>query len=372
LRMARTLFDSRMAHMTIQDNPNAESHTWNEILSEGVVWQSVIEEMRGSREVETILGEIREKREWIFVGCGTSFYLAESAAVSWTLLTGQPARAIPSSEVLLFPQLLQAQGRDLQAVVISRSGRTSEAVRAAQTLKHDLQIPTVGITCAQGSELERACERTIVLRAADEQSTVMTRSFTSMLLSLQILAARRAQNLRFIDTLRTMAEKFAPRIRVIADQMEAFVGQHLFADYVFLGQGPFHGIAREAALKVMEMSCSYSQFFHALEFRHGPKAIVSPATCLTFFLSDTAQKAETEVLSEMKDLGGVILAICNRANAEIRRSSDLIVEIDEPGNELALLAPFIVPCQLLGFFTGLRKGLNPDQPKNLTRVVILD
>lgn len=358
--------------MTINENQHANSHTWNEILSQGTVWQSVIDDVAGSRVIETILAESHSKREWIFMGCGTSFYLAEAAAISWTLLTGEPARAIPASEVLLFPKLLQAEGRDIQAVVISRSGHTSEVVRAANVLKHDLQIPTVGITCAQRSELEGACDRSIVLRAADEQSTVMTRSFTSMLLSLQILAARRAANVRFIDTLRAMAERFAPRICVLASQIEAFVARHAFADYAFLGQGPFHGIAREAALKVMEMSCSYSQFFHAFEFRHGPKAIVSPATCLTFLLSDTAQQAETEVLSEMKDLGGVILAICNRATAEIRRSSDLVIEIEITGDQLALLAPLTVPCQLLGFFTGLRKGLNPDQPKNLTRVVTLD
>jgi glucosamine--fructose-6-phosphate aminotransferase (isomerizing) len=154
--------------------------------------------------------------------------------------------------------------------------------------------------------------------------------------------------------------------------MESFVAQHSFADYIFLGQGPFHGIAREAALKVMEMSCSYSQFFHALEFRHGPKAIVSPATCLTFFLSDSAQEAETEVLEEMKELGGVTVTVCNRANADIRRASDLVIELGLDGSELIRLAPSIVPCQLLGYFSGLAKGLNPDQPKNLTRVVLLD
>jgi glucosamine 6-phosphate synthetase-like amidotransferase/phosphosugar isomerase protein len=46
--------------------------------------------------------------------------------------------------------------------------------------------------------------------------------------------------------------------------------------------------------------------------------------------------------------------------------------VDFQGDEISLLAPFVVPCQLMGFFTGLQKGLNPDQPKNLTRVVILD
>ncbi len=359
--------------MTIQKARHTDSHTWNEILSQGGVWQTVLDESRVSPVIAKILEKSSRKRAFLFIGCGTSFYLAEAAAISWTLLTGQPARAIPASEVLLFPKLIQAEGSDLQAVVISRSGRTSEAVRAASVLRQELRVPTVGITCqAENSELEQACEATIKLGAADEQSTVMTRSFTSMLLCLQVVAARRTGNSQFVDSLRAMAETFESRIPGIAQQMEAFAGQHTFADYAFLGQGPFHGLAREAALKVMEMSCSYSQFFHALEFRHGPKAIVSPATCLTFLLSESAGKAEAEVLEEMKELGGVTVAICNRANGEIRHASDLVVELGLDGHELAFLVPSIVPCQLLGYFTAMTKGLNPDKPKNLSRVVILD
>ena len=358
--------------MTINEKQYSQSDTWKEILSQGSVWQSVLEELRTGAMLEGILASSSKKRTWVFIGCGTSFYLAEAAAMSWTLLTGLPARAIPASEVLLFPHLLQAEGAELQAVVISRSGRTSEAVRAATALKKDLRIPTVGITCAQNSELQQASDSSIVLRAADEKSTVMTRSFTAMLLGLQALAASRAGNQQFLKELRAMAEQFTPRIRALAGEVETFVARQSFGDYVFLGQGPFHGIAREAALQEMELSSSFSHFFLALEFRHGPKSIVSPVTCLTFFLSDSAQEEEAEVLSEMKELGGVIIAVCNRANAAIRRACDLVVELDFPGNELALLAPYTVPGQLLGFFTGLRKGLNPDQPKNLTRVVILD
>ncbi len=349
-----------------------QSYTWKEILSEGTVWEQVLQELSGNAVIDSILTQGFKRREWIFVGCGTSYYLAEAAAYSWTLLTGEPARALPGSEVLLFPRIVQAEGAGIQAVVISRSGKTSEAVRAAGVLRRELNVPTIGITCAEGSELEKACEMTIVLRVADEQSTVMTRSFTSMLIALQYLAARHAKNQPFIADLRKMAEHLAPRIPSISEQMEEFVRTHTFTDYVFLGQGAMHGIAREAALKVMEMSCSYSQFFHTLEFRHGPKAIVSPETCLTFFLSDATQEAEAEVLTEMKDLGGVTIAICNRATDKLRWASDALVEYNFPGNELALLAAFVVPCQLSGFFTGIQKGLNPDHPKNLTRVVMLD
>jgi glucosamine--fructose-6-phosphate aminotransferase (isomerizing) len=162
------------------------------------------------------------------------------------------------------------------------------------------------------------------------------------------------------------------RISPFAARIEEFVRDHSFADYVFLGQGPLYAVAREACLKITEMSCSYSQVFHTLEFRHGPKAIVSPETCLTFFLSENAAQGECEVLAEMHDLGAATVAVCNHANESILRSSDLVLELGLDGPELAMVAPFVVPAQLMGFFTGVKKNLNPDEPKNLSRVVILD
>src|SRR5258708_4962367 len=328
--------------MTISNARLERSETWKEILSQGQVWLTVMQEISQSADVEKILASRGNRKEWIFVGCGSSYYLAQAAANSWTLLTGQRARALPASEVLLFPQLLKCNIDETQAVVISRSGKTSETVRAAKVLSGAWGLPTIGLTCAVSSDLEQMCDSTIVLYTADEKSMVMTRSFTSMLLSLQILAARWAGDSQFVRELQRMAESFALRIHSIAQATEAFVEQHAFGDYVFLGQGPFHAIAMEASLKVMEMSCSYSQFFHTLEFRHGPQAIVSPGTCLMFFLSQASQLAETEVLREMKELGGVNIAVCNQSSPAITNSSQLVVELKLSANNLTVLAPSIV------------------------------
>ncbi len=355
-------------------NPSSGSQqfeTLNEILSQPAIWQAALAELERSALVGAILDETQARTEWLFVGCGTSFYLAEAAAASWTMLTGERARALPASEPLLFTDLAYAKASGLQSVIISRSGGTSEAIRAANLLSRQLRVPTLGITCTPNSELQRACDQTLLIANANEKSLVMTRSFSTMLLALQCLAARRAQRSGFIEAQRLMAVRFDARIQSISQRVENFVEHHSFVDFVFLGQGPFHGIAREAALKVMEMSCSYSQFFHTLEFRHGPKAIVSRDTCLTFFVSESATKTECEVLSEMKELGGSIIAVCNRATDAIRQSSNLIFELDFDVPELATLAASVVPAQLLGFFTGRKKKLNPDEPKNLSRVVVL-
>lgn len=345
--------------------------TLTEILSQPAVWQAQFAALKQSALLESILQQTISRTEWLFVGCGTSYYLAEAAACTWTMLTGQRARALPASEVLLFRESSYLKPAGLQSVIVSRSGSTSEAVRAAAMLSKELRIPTIGITCATDSALEPVCDQTIRISAADEKSTVMTRSFTTMLMALQHLAARAAKREDFLESQLAVATQFAPQISSLCQRVEAFVKNREFEDFIFLGQGPFHAVAREAALKVMEMSSSYCQTFHTLEFRHGPKAVVSSRTCLTFFLSETAMGVESELLAEMKELGACIIAICNRATGAVRRSSDFVFELEFNGAELATLLPFIVPLQLVGFFTALGKNLNPDEPKNLSRVVIL-
>jgi len=235
-----------------------DSATLQEILSQPRAWHDSLRELRENGSLQTVLDETGARTQWLFLGCGTSFYLAETAAASWTLLTGLPARALPASEPLLFPELTLARSAGLQAVIISRSGHTSEALRAANLLSHQYRVPTLGVTCASGSPIEDACGLTIRISSADEKSTVMTRSFTSMLLALQLLAGRKAADSSFPSALDVMAGHFSRQIHTLAEHIEAFVEEHTFANYIFLGQGPFHGIAQEASLKVTEMSCSYS------------------------------------------------------------------------------------------------------------------
>jgi len=347
-------------------------HTLTEILSQPEVWRACLRRLNEDGSFAAILAKSRTRKSWLFTGCGTSFYLAEAAADCWTLLTGQPARAVPSSEILLFPRLGMLDEPDLQAVIISRSGSTSEAVRAAEILRNRHGVSTLGITCAPQSELMKVCDLTISISDADEKSMVMTRSLSSMLLSLVLMAAENGENKKLLGALEGAAAVLGDRIETWNKQIEKFVSERSFEDYIYLAQGPFFPIAREAALKVTEMSHSYAQAYHTLEFRHGPKSIVAPQTCIGFLLSETGMEVESEVLLEMKELGGAIVAICNRAPEAVRKAAELVLELDCSAPEVALLAPFVVPTQLLGYHTGIKKGFNPDEPKNLTRVVILD
>jgi glutamine---fructose-6-phosphate transaminase (isomerizing) len=175
-----------------------------------------------------------------------------------------------------------------------------------------------------------------------------------------------------LDFLSLMAQGVAPLLPTLSEKLRAFVSRHDFDDYVYLGQGPFYGLACEGALKVTEMSVSYAQSFHTLEFRHGPKSIVGRETLLVFLLSEGGYQAEREALCEMKSLGATTVAVGNRADDSVLAASDLVVELELDVPEYARMVPYLFVGQLLGLHTGLKKGLDPDSPRNLSRVVLLD
>ncbi len=340
--------------------------TLREIFSQPDVWRSCLHAL-GSLDLGTLAGDTQpSSHEWIFVGCGTSYYLAQAAAASFTSLTGIYARAVPTSEILLFPKLVVPdEGGAIFPVLISRSGRTSEVLQAVELL-NQRGTKFLALTC-DGNELARLAPRIIRLPVTEE-STVMTSSFTSMLMATQYIAAQIAGNTDFVAALHTLPAALSALLPIYSPKLEQFA-ERSFADVAFLAQGALYPIASEAALKVMESSLSYAQFFHTLEFRHGPMSIVSNEVLVGAMLSETGFCEESTVLLEMKNLGACTLAIANRLSPELRFSADLAIELELPVPELARLIVYMVWGQLLGTYMGLRKGLNPDSPRNLSRVV---
>lgn len=349
---------------------SAGAYTLAEILSQPQCWSESLKQLENNGKAQEIRELFDGAREWLFLGCGSSYFLGLSAAASWSKLTGTRARAIPASELLLFPDLVQAGSSRFIPVLISRSGRTSEVLKAAEFLKAR-NIASLAVTCTADQPLEQLATSTLQLLPADEQSTVMTRSFTSMLIGLQYLAANLSGNQEFVEGLRTLPGAAEAALGPLPQRVREFVIDNQFADYVCLGQGPFYGLACESTLKITEMSSSYGQSFHTLEFRHGPKSIVSKETLVIFLLSEANYPAQRDVLEEVKELGGTTLVIANRADHRTRAATDFLLEFSFDLPEFARLAPYVFVGQLMGLYAGLQKGLDPDRPRNLSRVVIL-
>jgi glucosamine--fructose-6-phosphate aminotransferase (isomerizing) len=358
---------------TLAQNSNGRpgEHTLSEIFSQPQIWSETEAQLKKSGVLDHLAGIFSPRSPWLFVGCGSSYYLSQLIAALWTKYLYIPATAVPASELLFAPEETLRRVGTEQIVLMSRSGETTEVLRAAELLQSHKTVQTLGVTCNPNSLLEKLCTHTFTPDWADEKSTVMTRSFTAILLAFQRLGLEFVSDNQFSSALDSLPQKGKAWFDACARKIQEFAGKRKFTDYVFLGQGVHYWLAQEAGLKVMEMSSSYSQVYHSLEFRHGPRSIAGPETLITFYVSDAAKEAETTLVRELKELGAATCVIVDRATPELKKHSDLLVELALDGPEFARYAVTAIPAHLLGTAVGLRKGLNPDAPKNLTRAVVL-
>jgi glucosamine--fructose-6-phosphate aminotransferase (isomerizing) len=346
-------------------------HTLREILSQPAVWAET--ELRVARGgiIDRLGSQFTVDEPWLFVACGSSYYLSQLISAVWRRNFSIRCTAVPASELLFAPEETLRSSGAKEVVFVSRSGETTEVLRAADLLRQRGDIKTLGVTCNAASPFQSLCTQTFALPWADEKSTVMTRSFTAMLLSFLRIGAQLRGDAQLSAALHHLPQAAQSWLGDPVERIRQFATRRSFADFVFLGQGAHYWLAQEAALKLTEMSASYAQAYHTLEFRHGPRSIAGPATLVTFFISDAAAAEEALLVRELKSLNAANLVIVNRATPDLKASSDLLVELDQDGPEFARLAMAAIPAQVLGAAVGLRKGLDPDSPKNLTRAVVL-
>lgn len=346
-------------------------HTLAEILSQPNVWKETEKRLKSSGALEHLAEIFSPRSPWLFVGCGSSYLLSRLIAAAWTKYLYIPATGVPASELLFAPEETMRRIGAEQIVLMSRSGETTEVMRAAELLQSHKTVQTLAVTCNPGSLLEKLCTHTFKMEWADEKSTVMTRSFTAILLAFQRLGLHFVGDQQFSTALDGLPKQGRAWLEANAKRIQEFAGTRKFTDYVFLGQGVHYWLAEEAALKITEMSSSYAQVYHSLEFRHGPRSIAGPETLITFYMSDAAREQEIILARELKELGAGVCVVVNRGNVELKDHCDLLLELGMDGPEFARYALTAIPAHLLGTAVGLRKGLNPDAPRNLTRAVVL-
>jgi glucosamine--fructose-6-phosphate aminotransferase (isomerizing) len=348
-------------------------HTLRETLSQPAMWAETFMQLDTAKTVDRLAAHFSAEQPWLFVACGSSYYLSQLVCSIWSRNFSFRCTAVPASEFLFAPEGILRSSGAKQIVFISRSGETTEVIRAAEVLKNRVDVRTLGVTCNATSRLDELCAHMSTLPWADEKSTVMTRSFTSILLFFQLLGDRISGggNAQLSAALKELPAFAQPWLDANADRIRKFITKRKFADFVFLGQGAHYWLAQEAALKITEMSASYAQAYHSLEFRHGPRSIAGPQTLITFFLSDAADAEESLLVQELKALKAATLVVVNRATSQLKASGDLLIELSTSLPEFARFAVTAIPAHLLGTEVGLHKGLDPDAPKNLTRAVVL-
>lgn len=282
------------------------------------------------------------------VGCGTSLYIAQMIASALNG-AGYQALAVPGSEWTLRPQDHLGCG-EAHVIAVSRSGESTEIVQAAARSRRDGLFVTA-ITCQTDSSLAQNADRVLACTTHPAEGIVMTASA-----SLMLLTGLRLAGVSFGENDIQAAETLLHSSRQALTT--AISGR---SHFVFLAGGLLHGLAQEGALKLQEMSLTYTQAYYPMEYRHGPMSLVDEQTLIVMLYHPDTIAQEVLVATNMQALGAQILGIGG--------PGDMQLEVDGPASHRALLA---LPClQLLGELVAESKGLDSLAPRHLNKVVTL-
>ena len=341
--------------------------TYQEIMAQPDLWSDTVDHMAKRAGTLSRFVADADPEEVIFTGCGTSHYISIAAALSFQEITGISARAEPASALLLNPRAVIARGRRTLVVASSRSGQTTEVVRAMEALKRDPFVRRIAVTANPASELAAQAQYSIVLDHVRERSIVMTGSFTSILLALQMLACIAAGEADRIPA--AGMPEAGSRVLPAAEAAAERLGNDLSRDhFIYLGLGAYFGLACEGMLKMKEMTQAASEAFNPLEFRHGPISVLNER-CAAVLLCRAADGAyERDLVRDMERLGTITARVGSDAG-DSPTAPDVRVGSDA-GDPLraVLYLPFL---QLLAYHRARRLGLDPDKPRHLSSVVVL-
>lgn len=323
-------------------------------------------------EIEAFLKPILSKPgvRVILTGAGTSAFIGECLAPYLAARLKVRVEAIPTTDLSCAPQLYFGPETPTLLVSFGRSGNSPESVAAVELADRFVKdLHHLVITCNADGALAGYGQGTkgltiLLPEETHDRSFAMTSSFSCMTYAaLASLSGVEAMNGR-VDAIASATEA------VIADYtaMMKAVASEGYERIVYLGSHIFQGLAREAGLKLLELTNGglVTMFDSPLGFRHGPKTIVNNKTLVVVFFSNNAYTRgyDTDLLDELRrdNDAARVIAITAQDGVGLTAADQVRLKGLEGAEDVDLLFPYIAAPQIFAFFEALRHNLTPDKP----------
>jgi glutamine---fructose-6-phosphate transaminase (isomerizing) len=321
--------------------------------------------------------EIQNLRRMVILACGTAYHagvVGRYVVEEWARIPCEPD--IASEWRYRNPVLT----KDTLVVGISQSGETRDTIHAVR-LAREMGAPTIGITNLMGTQITQEVDRVLYTRAGMEMGVAATKTFTSQVTLLYLLALRLAQVRRTLP-----AEEIERLLREV-EALPRKIGAYLDADhpieeiaqrhfqkpfFLYLGRHIGLPVCLEGALKLKEISYIPTEAYSAGEMKHGPIALLDPETPVVCVATDShVYDKVVSNIQEVRARGAEVIAIATDGNEDIQHHADDVVFVPRTHPFLqAALA--VVPLQLLAYRIARLRDLNVDQPRNLAKTVTVE
>jgi len=310
----------------------------------------------------------KSKNKLIFIGCGSSYSNAKSFAMIYSMKTGVSASALAAGDVLLHASRYKKLFSGAAVVFISRSGRTSELIKAHDAIKElGCDIAVASFVCADDTPLGELSDLVLSTPWAFDESVCQTRCVTNAYFMAVYIAAALTNDDAVLFDLRHMIENgysYLVRAENLAKELAAEPWTHA----VVLADAELEGLAEEGALVFKEVCQLPSSYHHLLDVRHGPMVMIGNET-LVILAHGTSCLLEINLRNDLKEKKAYIVAFID----EYVRPDDIrSICYGEPLSHVAKGIPFIILCQMIAYYKSKETGADPDKPTGLDPWISLE
>eukprot|EP00013_Stygamoeba_regulata_P025228 CAMPEP_0177648100 /NCGR_PEP_ID=MMETSP0447-20121125/10651_1 /TAXON_ID=0 /ORGANISM="Stygamoeba regulata, Strain BSH-02190019" /LENGTH=655 /DNA_ID=CAMNT_0019150725 /DNA_START=68 /DNA_END=2035 /DNA_ORIENTATION=+ len=337
-------------------------------------------------ETNAKLGGLDEKKaHWVAVrhlviaACGTSLFAAEYGCLLMRWLESfDTVQVIDASEVSrdCFPR----EGAGL--LVLSQSGETKDVHRVV-VMAQEENIPVFSIVNAVRSLIARTTACGIYLNAGRENAVASTKAFTCQVVCLALVATWFSQNhavsaaheskrKSLIDSLQRLPTSCGMCLHKLRDGCREIAQHMLKNDHCFiLGRGYAHPIAKEASLKIKEITYCHAEGYASGALKHGPFALIDEGTPIFLIMTEeTASHVLTAAHEVKARKAWVVIVTTQNLRSRAMQAADRVIVVPQTGVLSSLVC--ILPFQLIAYELSVLKGNNPDRPRHLAKTVTVD
>jgi glucosamine--fructose-6-phosphate aminotransferase (isomerizing) len=368
------------------DDEDAEKHGYEsfmlkEIYEQPIAVARTVAEYVDDRRFELDLGltdlEIQNLRRMVILACGTAYHagvVGKYVIEEWARVPCEPD--VASEWRYRHPVLT----RDTLVIGITQSGETADTLAAMQRAR-EMGARTVAITNLQGTQITREVERVLYTRAGLEMGVAASKTFTSQVALLYLVALRLSEVRKTLPP-EEIAQLLA-EVRALPEKMAAYLdGDHPIEEiaqehhekpfFLYLGRHIGLPVSLEGALKLKEISYIPTEAYSAGEMKHGPIALLDESTPVVCVATDShVYDKVVSNIQEVRARGAQVIAIATDGNEDVQHHADDVIFVPRTHPFLqAALA--VVPLQLLAYRIARLRGLNVDQPRNLAKTVTVE
>ncbi len=320
---------------------------------------------------------LKNSSDLLILACGSSYYSALFAKYILEEIGGIKVHAEMASE-FIYKKSITTPGAP--ALLISQSGETADILTALKQTKKKA-LKSFSLCNVANSTLERKACWALDMEAGPEIAVASTKSFSSSIMSLILLAFHIAKLKGW-----PVKERFFVRslLAFPSDMEKALNCRSIFLkimnklkkgqSFFYLGRGSYYPIALEGALKLKEVAYLHAEGYPSGEMKHGPLALIDKNSIIVALLPYKGELYKKSLinLKEAKTRGARILSIGGpKKDRELKGLSDYILPLPESHK---LLHPLLslIPCQLMAYSISISNSLNPDRPRNLAKSVTVE